>query len=69
MTAPKSFRASLGQITDEGYWAFKEAHIAMRDIELMSSQVRGALKDAINIVLNTRLVSTNKVSWPKEVLR
>jgi hypothetical protein len=50
LVAPSSFRASLGQIGNEGFYAFREAHNAMHDIQIRTSQFKGYLNDILNIV-------------------
>ena len=47
---PDSFRASLAQVTGEGYKAFNIAHQCMDEIRLTTSQVPGHLVSAVKLL-------------------
>ena len=39
LRSPESYRASLCQVSNEGYWAFLEADTQMEKIRMMTEQV------------------------------
>merc|ERR1711935_101810 len=64
LVAPSSFRASLGQIGNEGFYAFREAHNAMHDIQIRTSQFKGYLDDILTIVFKKNSDSGIKYLLP-----
>lgn len=50
ITNPSSFRATLVQISNEGWDAFHEAHVNMDKIQLYMEQVPNRIKSALRIV-------------------
>jgi len=50
LNAPSSFKATMGQIGNEGFLAFRAAHNAMHVINLRTSQFSGHLKKILRIV-------------------
>jgi len=52
LTHPNSFRASLNQISNSGYFAFLEAHTGMHRIMLETASAPSVLEEALNILLN-----------------
>ena len=44
LRSPESYRASLCQISNEGYWAFLEADTQMEKIRMMTEQVAFVFK-------------------------
>jgi len=52
LTHPNSFRASLNQISNSGYFAFLEAHTGMHRIMLETASAPAVLEEALTILLN-----------------
>eukprot|EP00092_Neocalanus_flemingeri_P022121 GFUD01023997.1.p1 GENE.GFUD01023997.1~~GFUD01023997.1.p1 ORF type:complete len:725 (+),score=235.41 GFUD01023997.1:49-2223(+) len=50
LKSPESFRASLCQISNEGYWAFLEADKQMDKIRMLTEQIPGSLKSCLQIL-------------------
>merc|ERR1711997_686752 len=50
LRVPSSFKASVNQVSDESYWAFRKAHNGMNAISLMMAQVEDLISDAEEIV-------------------
>ncbi|XP_066472103.1 chromosome partition protein Smc-like [Tiliqua scincoides] len=44
---PNSFRASLCQVSNEGWHAFNEAHVNMDQIRLLTASIPGRIKDIV----------------------
>ena len=59
MEAPGSFRASVSQLGDEGFEAFRIAQKEMLGIQLLTSQFKGLLNDILSIVYSE--VSTKRI--------
>ena len=51
---PGSFRASLGQLSDETYWAFRNASNGMNEIALTMPHVKSLLIDAMKFLYQVR---------------
>ncbi|XP_073728087.1 uncharacterized protein [Misgurnus anguillicaudatus] len=47
---PESFRASLMQVCNSGWWAFNEAHTSMDQIRLHTAQVPDYMKTSVKIL-------------------
>ena len=54
LVAPGSYRASLGQIGNEAFKAFRRANKAMYSIEMLTSQFKEQLHKILKIVFNLR---------------
>ena len=52
LKAPESFRASLCQISNEGYFAFLEADTQMNKIRMMTNEIPEKLKNSLQILFN-----------------
>jgi len=52
LTHPNSFRASLNQISNSGYFAFLEAHTGMHRILQETASASAVIEEALNILLN-----------------
>merc|ERR1711997_238854 len=50
LRVPSSFKASVNQVSDESYWAFRKAHNGMNAISLMMAQVEDLISDAVKIL-------------------
>ena len=50
LKTPESFRASLCQISNEGYWAFLEADTQMDKIRMLTDQVSSDTTDSLKIL-------------------
>ena len=48
---PKSFKACLMQVANEGYEAFNESHVGMDEIRLSTMGIPGDMKSAVNILV------------------
>ena len=48
---PKSFKACLMQVANEGYEAFNESHVGMDEIRLATMGIPGDMKSAVNILV------------------
>ncbi|XP_038673154.1 uncharacterized protein LOC119976609 [Scyliorhinus canicula] len=70
MKYPKSFRASLVQVSNQGWEAFQEAHKNMDQIRLHSLTVPGDMKDAVTfIVQDNPEITKQNLSIPLENIK